>query len=127
MSGIEGWPHFRGEFALESVLWGISKWPQYRGGLISGVQVRGSSLLYLFSYEGGEVGSHNVHLGGQVLAQTLPVLSQLNHSGSKPLNVDQVDRGDVHSYVCVHVCRHVGEGEGERKWEKGGMGYVLDC
>ncbi len=37
---------FRGEFALGSILWGILKWPEYRGGLISGVQIRGSSLYY---------------------------------------------------------------------------------
>ncbi len=42
---VEGWPHFRGEFAL---LWDILKWPQYRGGLISGVQIRGSSLYYCY-------------------------------------------------------------------------------
>ncbi len=34
----------RGEFALGSIIWDNFKWPQYRGGLISGVQIRGSSL-----------------------------------------------------------------------------------
>ncbi len=41
VSWLEEWPHFRGEFALGSILWDILKWPEYRGGLISGVQIRG--------------------------------------------------------------------------------------
>ncbi len=44
VSWLGRWPHFRGEFTLGSILWDILKWPQYRGGLISGVQIRGSSL-----------------------------------------------------------------------------------
>ncbi len=35
----EGWPHFRGEFVLKSMLWDFSKWPEYRGGHISGVNL----------------------------------------------------------------------------------------
>ena len=26
VSLLEGWPHFRGEFAIKSMLWDISKW-----------------------------------------------------------------------------------------------------
>ncbi len=39
VSLLEGWPHFRGEFVLKSML--FSKWPEYRGGHISGVLIRG--------------------------------------------------------------------------------------
>ncbi len=41
---LEGWPHFRGEFVLKSMLWDFSKWPEYRGGHISGVLIRGVPL-----------------------------------------------------------------------------------
>ncbi len=41
VSLLEGWPHFRGEFVLKSMLWDFSKWPEYRGGHISGVLIRG--------------------------------------------------------------------------------------
>ncbi len=44
VSLLEGWPHFRGEFVLESMLWDFSKWPEYRGGHISGVLIRGVPL-----------------------------------------------------------------------------------
>ncbi len=43
---LEGWPHFRGEFVLKSMLWDFSKWPEYRGGQISGVLIRGVPLYY---------------------------------------------------------------------------------
>ena len=41
---LEGWPHFRGEFVLISMLWDFSKWPEHRGGHISGVLIRGVPL-----------------------------------------------------------------------------------
>ncbi len=44
---LEGWPHFRGEFVLKSMLWDLSKWPEYRGGHISGVLIRGVPLYTL--------------------------------------------------------------------------------
>ncbi len=47
VSWLEGRPHFRGEFALGGILCDILKWPKYRGGLISGVQIRGSSLYFV--------------------------------------------------------------------------------
>ncbi len=31
----------RGEFVLKSMLWDFSKWPETRGGYISGVLIRG--------------------------------------------------------------------------------------
>ncbi len=34
VSLLEGWPHFRGEFVLKSMLWDFAKWPEYRGGHI---------------------------------------------------------------------------------------------
>ncbi len=33
-----------GEFVLKSMLWDFSKWPEYRGGHISGVLIRVVSL-----------------------------------------------------------------------------------
>ncbi len=36
VSLLEGWPHFRGEFVLKSMLWDFSKWPECRGSHISG-------------------------------------------------------------------------------------------
>ncbi len=49
VSWLEGWPYFKGRLALRSIAtWDILKWPQLLGGgLISGVQIRGSSL-YLY-------------------------------------------------------------------------------
>ena len=48
VSWLERWPHFRGKLLLnlyyKSLFWDFSKWPEYRGGHISGVQIRGSSL-----------------------------------------------------------------------------------
>ncbi len=41
VSLLEEWPHFRGEFVLKSMLWDFLEWPEYRGGHISGVLVRG--------------------------------------------------------------------------------------
>ncbi len=43
---------FRGEFEPGSIIWDILKWPQYRGGLISGVLIGGSSL-YIPALPGG--------------------------------------------------------------------------
>ncbi len=43
VSLLEGWPHFRGEFKRVHAL-GLSKWPEYRGGHISGVLIRGVPL-----------------------------------------------------------------------------------
>ena len=40
VSLLEGWPHFRVEFVLKSRLWDLFKWPEYRGGHISGVLIR---------------------------------------------------------------------------------------
>ncbi len=48
---VEGWPHFRGRFALGSILWDTLKWPEYRGDLISGVQIRGSSLYDVWYFQ----------------------------------------------------------------------------
>ena len=45
VSWLEGWPNFRGEFVLQRIHWDISNWHEYRSGLISGVQIGGSSLL----------------------------------------------------------------------------------
>ncbi len=39
----EGWPHL-GEFVLKRMLWDFSKWPEYRGGHVSGVLIRGVPL-----------------------------------------------------------------------------------
>ncbi len=44
VSFLEGWPHFRGEFVLKSMLWDFLKWPEYRGGHILGVLIRGVPL-----------------------------------------------------------------------------------
>ncbi len=44
VSLLEGWPHFRSEFVLKSMLWDFSKWPEYRGDHISGVLIRGVPL-----------------------------------------------------------------------------------
>ncbi len=44
VSLLEGWPHFRGEFVLKSMLWDLWKWPEYEGGHISGVLIRGVPL-----------------------------------------------------------------------------------
>ncbi len=44
VSLLEGWPHFRGELVLKSMLWDFSKWPEYRGGHISGVLIREGPL-----------------------------------------------------------------------------------
>ena len=44
VSLLEGWPRFRGEFVLKSMLWDFSKWPEYKGGHISGVLIRGLPL-----------------------------------------------------------------------------------
>ncbi len=46
MSLLEGWPHFRGEFVLKSMLQDFSKWPEYRVGHVSGVLIRGIPLYY---------------------------------------------------------------------------------
>ena len=46
VSLLEGWPHFRGEFVLKSMLWDFSKWPEYRGYHISGVLIRGVPLYF---------------------------------------------------------------------------------
>ncbi len=48
VSLLEGWPHFRGDFVLKSMLWDFSKWPEYRGGHISGVLIRGVPLYNYF-------------------------------------------------------------------------------
>ncbi len=48
VSSLEGWPHFRGEFVLKSMLWDFSKWPEYRGGHNSGVLIRGVPLYFKF-------------------------------------------------------------------------------
>ncbi len=48
VSLLEGWPHFRGEFVLKSMLWDFSKWPEYRGGHISGVLIRGVPLYICY-------------------------------------------------------------------------------
>ncbi len=45
VSLLEGWPHFRGEFVLKSMLWDFSKCLEYRGGHILGVLIRGVRIV----------------------------------------------------------------------------------
>ncbi len=47
VSLLEGWPHFRGEFVLKNMFLDFSKWPEYRGGHISWVLIRGVPLYFL--------------------------------------------------------------------------------
>ncbi len=51
VSLLEGWPHFRGEFVLKSMLWDFSKWPEYRGGNISGVRFHCTCMYLFYSYQ----------------------------------------------------------------------------
>ncbi len=55
VSLLEGWPHFRGEFVLKSMLWDFSKWPEYRGGHISGVLIRGVPLYLVWMHGASKV------------------------------------------------------------------------
>ncbi len=50
---IRGVASFHGWICTRKILEDILKWPEYRGGLISGVQIRGSSL-----YNMGVLNSH---------------------------------------------------------------------
>ncbi len=52
MSLLQEWLHFRGEFVLKSMLWDLLKWPEYRGGHISGVLIRGVPLYTYYTTQG---------------------------------------------------------------------------
>jgi len=50
------------------------------------------------THQGSEVGRHGVHLGAQVLDELFAVLGQRDHAVGKPVDVDEVDDGNVHPH-----------------------------
>ena len=55
------------------------------------------TLAHLLADEGGEVGGDLLHLVTQVLVQLFAVVGERDDARRKPLDVDQVERRDVHS------------------------------
>lgn len=56
-----------------------------------------TAVTHHFTDEGCQIGGHLRHFGAQVLLQPLPVSSEGHDSAGETLDVDQVNRGDVHS------------------------------
>ena len=55
------------------------------------------STPYLLPNQRREVGGNVVHPGGEISAQLFPVLCQVNNPRRKPLNVDEINRRDIHA------------------------------
>ena len=57
-----------------------------------------SACIYLFSNECGKIRCHLIHTAHQVGMETLAVVGKGNDTCGKPLNVDQVNGGNIHAY-----------------------------